>query len=333
MPESISVDDDAHIELPVEPPQPPQSPSAAPRVLTPPPLPSTPTLKDTETDTVADQLDKILEPNDSIRHFRVLSDTIDSTLWDTDTSLSTMLDIMAVYLKGQKVLYTEAKAHCERRLLALMIPTIVISGLCTVLNLSINHLPYGPNIISGLTALSGILLSIINYLKLDGKAEAHKITAYQFDKLQTYCEFNSGKVMFLNVKTIDEVVKFIQEKVDEIKENNQWIIPEAVRFHFPQLYGTNIFRELKKLENEENKTKTLLVRIYTDLKEMRANQTKTKDQEFQIQKLEIVKEKLLLEYIDTRNKYFKLDTAIQEELAYQIKRGSWYRNPCSWFLT
>jgi hypothetical protein len=327
MPESIFVDD-THIELPLESPQLP-----APRVIGPPPLPSTPTHVDSETDTGPDQLDQILEPNDTIRHFRLLSDTLDSTLWDMDTSLSTMLDIIAVYLKGQKILYIEAKSHCERKLLALMMPTIILSGLCTVLNLSINTTPYGANIISGLTAICGILLSIINYLKLDGKAEAHKISAYQFDKLQTYCEFNSGKVMFMSLKTIDPVIKFIQEKVDEIKENNQWIIPEAVRFHFPRLYGTNIFRELKKIENDENKTKTILLRIYTDLKEMRSKENRTPEDNARIQKLENTKEKHILDYIETRNKYFMLDTAIHEEIAYQIRRGRWCRNPCSWFLT
>lgn len=332
MPTSISVDDEsAHIELPSSIPS---EPSPAPRGVGPPPLLHQPVVQPTsDSASMTGGLETILEPNDMLHYFRQYSDALDSSLWDTDTSLSTMLDIIGVYLKGQKILYIEAKSHCERKLLALMIPTIVISGLCTVLNLSINTNSFGANIISGLTALSGILLSIINYLKLDGKAEAHKISAYQFDKLQTYCEFNSGKVMFMSLKTIDPIVTCIQEKVDEIKENNQWIIPEAVRYHFPILYTTNIFRELKKLENDENKTKTILLRIYTDLKDLRAKQNRTEEENARIQKLEITKEKHILQYIETRNEYFKLDKEMYREITAQMRRSSWCRNPCGWFLT
>ena len=50
------------------------------------------------------------------------------------TYLSTSLDILAVYIKGQKILYTEAKVYCEQQLNMLMLPAIFISSLCTLLS-------------------------------------------------------------------------------------------------------------------------------------------------------------------------------------------------------
>lgn len=115
-----------------------------------------------------------------------------------ETVLSTSLDILALYLKSQKILYIEAKVYCEQQLNYLMLPAILISALCTVLSLGLATNPSGPVIISSLTACNSFLLSLISYLKLDAKAEAHKTSAYQFDKLQSITEFNSGKVMFFN---------------------------------------------------------------------------------------------------------------------------------------
>ncbi len=49
-----------------------------------------------------------------------------------------------------------------------------------------------------LSTLNGIitfLLAIINYLKLDANAEAHKISAYQYSKLKAQIEFSSGEVL------------------------------------------------------------------------------------------------------------------------------------------
>ena len=44
------------------------------------------------------------------------------------------LHVIALYMKGQKVLYMEAKSHCERRLNMLMLPAIINSAVCTVIS-------------------------------------------------------------------------------------------------------------------------------------------------------------------------------------------------------
>ena len=57
---------------------------------------------------------------------------------------STSLDILALYLKGQKILHTESKTLCEKRLNSLMLPAIIISSVCAILNFAVEGTSYGP---------------------------------------------------------------------------------------------------------------------------------------------------------------------------------------------
>lgn len=70
-------------------------------------------------------------------------------------------------------------------------------------------------------------------MKLDAKAEAHKTSAYKFDKLQSLCEFKLGKSLLKN--DIDNIIKFIDDlelQVNEINETNQFIIPEYIIYNY-----------------------------------------------------------------------------------------------------
>ena len=59
------------------------------------------------------------------------------------TYYSTTLDIVTIYLKGQKLLYIEAKTYCEMCLYFLMLPAIFISASCTVLSMALKTYNYG----------------------------------------------------------------------------------------------------------------------------------------------------------------------------------------------
>jgi hypothetical protein len=166
---------------------------------------------------------------------------------------STICDIIAVYIKGQKILYTEAKTHCEQKLTFLMLPAIFITVVCSVLGLVLDTGSYGPTITSSLNGVNAFILALINYLKLDTRAEAHRTSAYKFDKLQSSMEFTSGKVLFIN-SAATEIVKIIEEiekKVQEIKETNQFVLPETIRHSYPNLCGINVFAQVKKIQNED----------------------------------------------------------------------------------
>lgn len=78
-----------------------------------------------------------------------------------------------------------------------MLPSIFISIACTVLGSALDPFSWGKTFVASLNACNAFLLAVISYLKLDAKAESHRISAYKYDKLQSLCEFSSGKLLFL----------------------------------------------------------------------------------------------------------------------------------------
>jgi hypothetical protein len=185
------------------------------------------------------------------RSFTDVMNTMNTKFSYQDGKLSTSLDVISWYLKGQKMIYLEAQSYCEFYLYRLMIPAIFISTLTTVISGIFTGNILASNIVSGATALNTIILSLINYFKLDAKSEAHKMTAYSFDQLISECEFTSGKILLSNIKPTDpqffqEYICTIEAKIKEIKEKNQFIIPATIRDRYPTVCNRNIFMDVLK---------------------------------------------------------------------------------------
>ena len=182
--------------------------------------------------------------------------------------LSTAIDMIALYLKGQKLLYLEAKSYCEFYLNRLMMPCILLSSVCSVVSGIFNEIPLAGKVIAGATALNAFIMSIISYYKLDAKAEAHKMTAYSFDQLISECEFTSGKILLSSSKRVSNVnernkeeedknkeiydigyiqkfINDIEKRVKDIKEKNQFMIPDTIRNRYSEIYNVNIFMKIK----------------------------------------------------------------------------------------
>ena len=110
---------------------------------------------------------------------------------------SSALDILASYLKGQKIIYMEARYHTVRILNCLMLPAIFISSVVSVMQAPLQSTSTS-YVLAALSAFVAFILAIINYLKLDAAGEAHKISAHQYDKLQSYVEFQSGQILLFS---------------------------------------------------------------------------------------------------------------------------------------
>ena len=233
-------------------------------------------------------------------NYRNVESKIDKYYSDINHKYSSALDILASYLKGQKLIYMESKHYCDQRLNKLMMPAILLSTCVTVLASIVSNYGWGYMLISAINAFIAFLLSLVNYFKLDAASEAHKTSAHQYDKLQSSVIFTSGSILLfrdcemekslykthvsseeknaLKVKInsykkeleqeMTKKLYEVEKKISEIKEMNQFIIPRDIRMRYPIIYHTNIFSIIKKIDDYRKKTITSLKNVKNEIRYM-----------------------------------------------------------------
>jgi len=193
---------------------------------------------------------------------------------------SSSLDILASYIKGQKIIYMESRTYTINQLNLLMLPAIFLSAACSILAQSyFTKLSNGEVILSSINGMVAFLLSIINYLKLDAASEAHKISSHQYDKLQSFMEFSSGQVLlFSNPLLNDEII-------------DKWWIDWKKKINYAKnLFPSNTKEDKEKIDafvkNEKIKYDEILnSRKQAEIQLLNEMKTKIKDVEKKIEEI------------------------------------------------
>jgi hypothetical protein len=94
-----------------------------------------------------------------------------------------------------------------------MMPAILLSTIATILASIVQYNNWGAIVISSVNGIIAFLLAMVNFFKLDAASEAHKISAHQYDKLQSTVEFTSGSILLFNNFYLENTNELVDDKI------------------------------------------------------------------------------------------------------------------------
>ena len=131
------------------------------------------------------------------------------------------------YLKRRRRLHTAAHEHYVWLANVIMLPALLTSAVASVLSVTLKDYPDGPWIVAAVATSSTFLIGVQQHLKVEAKAESHRISAHRFDQLVTEAVSRS----IITGITVRDVAEW-EKELHRIAEANQFVLPARIRRRF-----------------------------------------------------------------------------------------------------
>jgi hypothetical protein len=185
-----------------------------------------------------------------------------------ELQISSEIDILLTYLKGQKHIFKQASRVTEQKFNFLMIPAIFMTGTMTVVAPFMTTVGWSGYVFSVLNALLTVIITINNFMKFQAKAAIYLSISNQYDKLGISVEMTRNHYLFIDDESEKgrlslEKMKETEKRIMDIQNNySDIIIPYEVQLMNPVISHINIFSFIKKIEHH----KKALIMSYKDIK-------------------------------------------------------------------
>lgn len=267
-----------------------------------------------------------------------------------DKSQSNKLDILLTFIKGQKHLFSHCSSVSKHKMNSLMIPTLIISTFNGVFAPFFKDSGWINNVSAGLNSIILLMLSMMGYFKFEASSESFFQISKQYDRLETAVKLMHSSIYFNNNMDFDlsttqehqphtvvntskkilnkqynDKIQAIENRINEIKESQQFSIPNETRNIFPIIYNINIFTLIRKMDNYRNQLLFKFRSINREIKEIVMKPPRDDDKEqTRLNALYKVKTQIKNELYETLNVYSNIEDIFSREINYANSVSLWW---------
>jgi hypothetical protein len=241
----------------------------------------------------------------------------ENNTYETVNEMLNEMDILTVYVKNQKTIYTDAKNIMNMRICVLGYPSICISITASVISPFIGQTQLW--IITILNAVLTVFITLIFVLKLETAAANYALVASRYIRLQEDLDAFTSKLAFVESKhekekQIFSKMKKLEGKIAEIKEEATLELPHYIRYLYPKIGKINIFSSMYSVELHRKNLINSLKSVINETRYIRAKwETEVaynkRDPEYTISGFYRVKETNRLKTLAENKDHFKREIA------------------------